>query len=65
MKKIFLCLGAALLSAGICGAAPAVEEKGDVIILRNAGAEYKFQKTKGQHLLGSSYKGRSFCSKRN
>ena len=63
MKKIFLCLGTAFLAAGICGAAPAVEEKGDVIILRNAGAEYKFQKGKGQHLLESSYKGRSFWVK--
>ena len=63
MKKKMLCLIAALFCALICGAAPAVEEKGGAIILRNAGAEYKFQKGKFYHLLESRYKGRPFWVK--
>ena len=63
MEKKFLCCCAALFCAVVCGAVPSVEIKDNEIILRNAGAEYTFQKGQFYHLTGSKYKGRSFWVK--
>ena len=63
MEKKILCCCAALFCAVVCGAVPSVEIKDNEIILRNAGAEYTFQKGQFYHLTGSKYKGRSFWVK--
>ena len=60
-KVVFLCV--MCLGTLLCSGAPVAEEKGNMIILRNAGAEYRFQKGKFYHLLESVYKGRSFWVK--
>ena len=56
-KTAFLLL---LLAAAAVSATPTAEEKGNAIILRNGGAEYKFEKGKFYHLLESRYQGRKF-----
>ena len=60
MKKTVFTVLLLLGSAAFLSAAPVAEEKGNEIILRNNGAEYKFAKNKFFQLLDSKYKGRSF-----
>ena len=63
MKKCFFVLLFLAGTATVLTAAPAAEEKGNEIILRNSGAEYTFAKDKFYQLKESRYKGRLFWVK--